>query len=226
MRTPNFVVAIASLVSLVCLSWGNPTVVYAADEPAKKTADGPVNVAAAEQEIQQALAKKVNLEFQDTPLRDAVQFLSDVTGMQILLNNRVLNEAGVASDAPVTLRVKNVSLKSALGLIFDQLEGGELTYVIRHEVLQITTREKAESFVSTKVYSVADLHLSSDELVTLVRSHIAPTTWEDNGGPCAVHSAEGGLVVTQSSANQELILALISDLRQLKQPVVEKPAGN
>src|SRR5205823_11644901 len=65
-----------------------------------------------------------------------------------------LEEASVSPDTPVTKTLRGVTLRSALRLILKDLE---LTYVIRDEVLQITTPEDAESQLITKVYPVGDL---------------------------------------------------------------------
>ena len=54
----------------------------------------------------------------------------------------------------MTKNLKGVSSKSALRLMLHELG---LTYVIKDEVLLITTTEAAESKLSTRVYSVADL---------------------------------------------------------------------
>jgi hypothetical protein len=59
----------------------------------------------------------------------------------ILLNERKLNEAGVSSRAPVTTSLAEISLASALRRILNKLE---LTYIVRHEALIVTTFENAD----------------------------------------------------------------------------------
>ena len=54
----------------------------------------------------------------------------------------------------MTKTLRSITLRSALRLILKDLE---LTYVVRDEVLQITTPEDAESQLITKVYPVGDL---------------------------------------------------------------------
>jgi len=56
----------------------------------------------------------------------------------------------------VTRNLSGVSLRSALRLMLKDLD---LTYVIRDEVLLITTPEEANAKLVTKVYPVADLVL-------------------------------------------------------------------
>jgi hypothetical protein len=94
------------------------------------------------------------MEFVETPLKDAVTFLQDAHGIPIVLNTKTLNDAGVNADAPVTKNLRGITLRSALRLLLKDLD---LTYVVRDEVLQITTPDDAESQLITKVYPVGDL---------------------------------------------------------------------
>ena len=72
----------------------------------------------------------------------------------IELDVKKLEEAGVNIDTPVTKNLSGITLRSALRLLLNDLE---LTYVVRDEVLLITTPEEAESQLITKVYPVGDL---------------------------------------------------------------------
>ena len=61
---------------------------------------------------------------------------------------------GSTRDEPVTINLQNVTLRSALRLMLKRMQ---LTYIIKDEVLMITTPEEAESELIAKVYPVADL---------------------------------------------------------------------
>ena len=50
--------------------------------------------------------------------------------------------------------MKGISLRSALRLILEEFD---LTYVVQDEVLKITSKEKADEILTTRVYPVADL---------------------------------------------------------------------
>jgi hypothetical protein len=109
-----------------------------------------------EQDIFNALKSPTDLEFVETPLKDAIDFLAEKHEIPIVLNSKKLEEAGVNIDTPVTKRLKGITLRSALRLMLGELE---LTYMVKDEVLQITTPEDAESpdNMVTKVYNVGDL---------------------------------------------------------------------
>ena len=177
----------------------------------------------AELALQQALAKKVNVDFIDTPLRDAMAYLSEVTGAQILIDHRGLTDAGINPDDPISLKVKDVSLKSAIGLLLEQLNG-PATYAIRHEVLQITSQERANARLNTKVYPLAGLAEGDVDLAAIIMAHVAPDTWDTVGGQAAVHVVTGALVVTQTDAHQEAIAKLLTDLRQVGEDRAKLPA--
>jgi hypothetical protein len=110
----------------------------------------------AEQRIFEELEKETNMEFIETPLADVIGYLSALHGIEIQLDTRALDGVGIGSDTPITRELKGVSLRSALRLMLKDLD---LTYVVKDEVLQITTPEEAEANLVTKVYPVGDLVL-------------------------------------------------------------------
>ena len=65
-----------------------------------------------------------------------------------------LEEANIDLDVPVTLKVEGISLKSALNLLLRQ---AKLTFVIRDEVVCITTPEYLKGNLKVVTYPVADL---------------------------------------------------------------------
>jgi hypothetical protein len=79
-------------------------------------------------------------------------------GIEVQLAANALDEIGIGSDTPVTIRVRGITLRSGLRLMLNSVDP-ELTYTISNEVLMLTTREAAESNLVTKVYPVADLVL-------------------------------------------------------------------
>ena len=116
----------------------------------------------AEQRIEKALRSPLHttgLDYTEQPLQDVVTQLADEYGIPIQLNKTALEEAGIGTDAPVTISLHNISLRSALRLMLKNLQ---LTYIIQDEVLMITTKEDAEKDLVVKVYPVADLVLPID----------------------------------------------------------------
>ena len=107
-----------------------------------------------EQRIQSALKETTEVAFVDSPLSEALLVLKDLHGIEIWLDKETLAGASIATDQPVNLQLSGISLRSALRLLLEPLL---LTYVIEDEVMKITTQEKADEKMSTRVYPVADL---------------------------------------------------------------------
>ena len=171
------------------------------------------------------LDELTDLEFADTPLSDVVDFIKSKHAFEMQLDAKGLTDAAVDASAPVTKSVKGISLRSALDLI---LEDFDLTYTIRDEVLQITSKEKADEILYTQIYHVDDIvdprnrRRNVEELVDLITSTIQPDTWMDNGGPGSIDAFRGLLVVDQKLDVHEQIEDLLARLRlALKEPAAD-----
>ncbi|HEY2148282.1 MAG TPA: hypothetical protein VGH32_10120, partial [Pirellulales bacterium] len=110
----------------------------------------------AEARINKALGEPTEMDFVDTPLKDVAEALQLRHGIPVQLDAKAITDAGGSLDMPITRQLKGVSLKSALRLT---LAEHELSYIIDHEVLLITSAAAAKEHVVTKVYPVADLVL-------------------------------------------------------------------
>ncbi|MGA2259074.1 MAG: hypothetical protein ABSG53_30760, partial [Thermoguttaceae bacterium] len=100
------------------------------------------NRTSAVKKIIKALKEPTQIEFVETPLKDVVDYLKDLHKIEIQLDSVALKDGGVDESTPITKNLKNMSLRSALRLLLDELK---LNYVIHNEVLLITSPEKAES---------------------------------------------------------------------------------
>jgi general secretion pathway protein D len=108
-----------------------------------------------ELEIERRLKTPVLLRYEDAPLSEVVNGLGELAGVNIHLDPRGLSQEGVTSDTPVTINLsKEISLKSALNLILEPLH---LSYVIKDEVLKITSEQLRDGELVTVTYNVADL---------------------------------------------------------------------
>jgi hypothetical protein len=94
---------------------------------------------AAEQAIQKRLEQPVNVNFQDTPLKQVFDDLHNHFGLPIVIDGPALAEDGVNLDRPVSFKVEQVSLKSALNLLLHQVH---LTYVIQDGAVRVTPKER------------------------------------------------------------------------------------
>lgn len=107
-----------------------------------------------ENRILRELDSETTLEFVETPLIDVLAYLSDLHGLQCVLDIKALEAVGIGSETPITRNLKGISLRSALRLILTPLD---LTYVIDDEVLQVTTPEQATERTELRVYNVGPM---------------------------------------------------------------------
>ena len=106
-----------------------------------------------EMEIEKKLRTPVSLQFTDAPLSKVMDYLAKLAEVNMYLDPQGLAEEGVTSDTPVTIEMRQeIMLKSALNLILEPLH---LSYVIKDEVLKITSEQMRDG----QVY------------------HASPTTW-------------------------------------------------
>jgi type II secretory pathway component GspD/PulD (secretin) len=112
-------------------------------------------------EIEAILNKPITLPNSDQmSLREAIKYLSEYTGLDIMPDHGALAEEGLTLDTPVNLTaVKNVKLKSVLKYMLAPLH---LSYTIEREggFLLITSPQANRSHMYPVVYSVADLVMS------------------------------------------------------------------
>jgi hypothetical protein len=105
-------------------------------------------------EVRRTLAaRRVTVNFDKTPFEECVDFLRDVTEMNIVVS-RGAREA--LKDVEVSLRLRNIRLKSCLELLLQQADP-DLRYGVRHGVLTIGLKDEWRSAMRLELYFVGDL---------------------------------------------------------------------
>lgn len=176
--------------------------------------------------IKKALDARLDLSFVDQPLSDVVAYIECEAKIPVRLDSRALSDEGIGSDTPVTRDILGLSLRAALRLMLSELD---LCYVVRDEVLLITTRSEAENMLQTKVYPVFDLvvrpadlpqkglAVDYESLIELVFCNIASNSWDNTSGPGAIRSFAnaGVLVVSQTTEVHEELARFFQALREV-----------
>jgi len=164
-----------------------------------------------------ALEKLTRIEFIETPLTQVVDFLRDRNKLEIKVDENSLADVGIALDVPITMKVKDVRLGSALSLLLAPLD---LTWRADQSGIQIMTPEAEASQLQLVFYRVDDLLANSqaDHLIEAITSTVAPSTWDEVGGPGSIHlGVRGTLDVRQTFAVHRQVAQLLADLRQAAQ---------
>jgi hypothetical protein len=167
------------------------------------------------EKLRAALAKVVDVEFIETPLRDAAAFLSDSVEVPVVLDQAALEEEGIAVDAPITLAVNGHSLATNLELILGKFDAEA---VLENGTILITTAAAAEESLSTVIYNVEDLSDSESALKQLEEAVLTVTE-----GPWIEIDGTGGemisfpphtLVVRQRERVHQEFVKLLETLRR------------
>ncbi len=110
----------------------------------------------AEKKIREALTQSFSASFDRRPLADAMNTISEMTGIPIIIDDLSIKDEGITIDQPVSLDLKGnaIQLKSALNLILSQLN---LTYAIKNEVLTIESSRSSKKQLIQETYNVKDL---------------------------------------------------------------------
>jgi general secretion pathway protein D len=123
----------------------------------QRLAEGRSRATAAEVAIHKKLSTPVKPAYREQPLAAVIDALARQADVAIHLDMVGLDQEAVRSDTPVTLALDQpISLKSALKLLLEPLHLG---YVVKDEVLKVTSPRLVKGEVYAVTYPVADLVL-------------------------------------------------------------------
>ena len=108
----------------------------------------------AERDLENVLSQKDTFELSDARLSGFVATLREKYGLNIVIDYRALMDKAIDAESPVSLKLRDVSLRSALELAIRPLG---LNWTIYCEAIVISTPAGIQSMQSTKVYDITDL---------------------------------------------------------------------
>lgn len=176
--------------------------------------------------VEAALDAPTQLDVTEVPLADVAKWIEQRHQIPVQIDQRALDDVGIGSDTPITFRSGGISLRSALGLLLKNLD---LTYIVQDEVLLITAQERAEMELTTVLYPVNDLvrfrdsegkpWADFDTLIETITTTVAPTTWDEVGGPGSIAPMEYAnsdvIVLSQTQEVHRQIASLLEKLRAI-----------
>lgn len=101
-----------------------------------------------EDAVRKLATMKITVDFQDVKLSEAMDYLRDVTGLNLVLMPRAAEQAG---DFKVRLKARDLTVKSTLKLI---LSGKNLAATYRDGALLILPQEDLQEAVVMEMYDV------------------------------------------------------------------------
>jgi hypothetical protein len=177
-----------------------------------------------EAEFRAALDQPIALDVKGIPLKDIVLYFHEALNVPIMMSAKKMEEASVSQDTPVTIDLPRAAARQQLEAVLLPLQ---LDFVIRDEVLQITTTEDVESQLDVRIYDARHLAADAkqgDELREEILETVLPRSWDTTGGPGNVEVFRNLLIVSQTRRGHEALeqfLKLRSESPQGTPPLQE-----
>jgi general secretion pathway protein D len=143
------------------------------------------NVSKEDQAVQAKLDQRLpSVQLPQVALSDAIDFLRDITGANILVNWKALEAAGIDKQSTqVSVLLRDVKFSKVLDIILQQAGAGKLAYTIDEGVITVSTADELNKVVVTRVYDITDL---------LINPNFDPTIQNISGGTSQVGGSGGG----------------------------------
>ena len=159
--------------------------VPAEGQPAKKPALSNAEIA-----MLKAFNSTLSIDFKAKLFKKVIDFLEDKTqgAIAFAMDEEALNAVKFDGDDPVTLKAKNITVRSILRKI---TADKKLGYYMEDAIVTITTAEKAGKQTITKLYPISNLVgpgpaqiqlTNAKALILLLESTVEPQYWNLNGG--------------------------------------------
>jgi hypothetical protein len=119
----------------------------------------PPQVDASSSKVRRGLEMQINLALKRTPFADALHEIARLSGLNIVVDWPALRDGRIAGDIPVTLSLEGVAARTALDAVLDSTRRPDtrLTFIIRNEVVRITTEAALNREIETRAYPCAPL---------------------------------------------------------------------
>ena len=162
---------------------------------------------AKEKAIFSGLNSSMTVRLKNASFDGVIDYIRAKTGLSIIVDPGALKEADVSSDTPVSVDLRDVSVRTVLHKVLADVG---LTYVIRNEAIQVVSPATAKQMMVTKTYYIRDLlpggwgffsAVQAEQLIEMIQSTVEPQSWKVNGGDGTIvyDPITRGLVVKQNA---------------------------
>lgn len=170
------------------------------------------------------------IDFQKVPVSDVIDFMRQTTGMNIVVNEKALEAAGMDLKTPITLQLRDVRVEDVFKHVARQAGGGtlHLGFSVDGDAITFSTEEDLARNVITRAYNVRDLiqaaatqpaegshERAMDSLKQVIENNVDADNWREAGGTISGISTFGDMMVIQTTMQNHLqIDSLLRDLRE------------
>ncbi len=121
------------------------------------------------------------------------------------MNWKAIEAIGVGKDTPVTLKLRNVTLRTALKTLLDDVApGGAVTWYSDDGVIEITSKEMADSAMITRVYDVNDILVEVPDFTEVQQPNFQSAQRGGVGGGGGNSNGGGNLFGGNQPSNQNI----------------------
>ncbi len=108
---------------------------------------------------QRLMDTKVPVDFNNNTLEQVVSYLQQVSGVDIYVDYKALGNAGIDRSTPVTLKLQDTSVATALERVLEQLGEGQdrPQWDVQDGVLTVSSDEAMRKRTMLRVYDIRDL---------------------------------------------------------------------
>jgi hypothetical protein len=160
----------------------------------------------------QVLRRTLSVKFDNAPLVQALDFIAENAGIDVMPDWKGLEGVGVDRNSPVSLNLRQgAPVEQVLTWILRSAAGGDAVgYALDHGVIVVAPQDRLERMVITRAYPIGgDLANSGQGLEQLVRDTVAPHSWRETGGAGAVRFFNNRLFVTTTEPNHRQVERLL-----------------
>ncbi|PQO34896.1 hypothetical protein DTL21_15525 [Bremerella cremea] len=171
------------------------------------------------QQFQQRMeAKTITIDADRMPLYQFIEKLSKQADVPMTIDRPELQNNGITLNSPISINGENLSPRTVLTLSLNRLG---LSFQENGNGVTITSRDKSDSRLQTKTYSLAELVGNHTESVTawrnVIANEIARDSWEQLGGLGTIYVFDKTLIVNQTKAVHTEITYLLNLAARVKQ---------
>ena len=125
------------------------------------------------------LQHPANMKFFLTPLDEAVRHLALTHSLPLVIDRQSLEAKGLSPSLRVTFELQGIELRRALYFLLHKYD---LSYVVKNEVVMITTKRKVESQREIAIHTFPLVLAPKMEKVREMFLKRAPDVWAQHGG--------------------------------------------
>jgi len=166
------------------------------------------DVPESEQRILSALRQEVDLKFPQRTLQQVMNTLGEQHGVKTRLDVVTLKDANISPESEIRFVASGLSLGDALAMMFTNVGGRRLDWVIEDGALVVTTSDHAKTTRETRSYDVRGITREPAPIVALLRRWCQPEDCKVDGDL---------LVVTAPQQTHRELLAFFELLMEYRQ---------